>query len=153
MPEERREQVLRAFEQSRLALLSAIDELSEQQMSDPSLDGWSVKDNLAHIAHMDELRLSEIHRVSNGYQVAYRDDHPKRWEVNEMGVDYRRHLSLAQVLWELGFIRTQVLDAVKGASERGLDRSQYGEFGLDGGAEHEHEHAQTIRRWRQSKGT
>ena len=45
---EDRDALLRHYRESRAALLAAIDGLTDAQMTDPSIDGWSVKDHLAH---------------------------------------------------------------------------------------------------------
>ena len=47
MPENR-EALLDHYLHMRGELLAAIAELSDDMMLDPSLDGWSVKDHLAH---------------------------------------------------------------------------------------------------------
>ena len=57
-----------------------------------------------------------------------------------------------QLLWELEHIRGRILQEVERAPQEALDPSRYGEFGLEGGAGHEREHAATIRRWRESRG-
>lgn len=41
--------LLERLRAARAELLSAIDGLDEQQMAEPALGGWSVKDHLAHI--------------------------------------------------------------------------------------------------------
>jgi hypothetical protein len=45
----------RALPGARDALLAAIHGLSDAQMTEPSLDGWSVKDHLAHLALWDDV--------------------------------------------------------------------------------------------------
>jgi hypothetical protein len=57
-----------------------------------------------------------------------------------------------QVLWEIDFARQGVLHAITVATERALDQTNYGSLGLDGGTEHEQEHADAIREWRKTKG-
>ncbi len=55
---EDRVELLRRYRDSRAKLLAAIDGLTDEQMSDPSLDGWAVKDHLAHMALWDDLRAA-----------------------------------------------------------------------------------------------
>ena len=57
---------------SRAALMSAIEGLSEADMSQAALDGWSVKDHLTHVTVWDEIRASEIERISGGFEPAWR---------------------------------------------------------------------------------
>ena len=45
---EDREALLAHYRRMRADLLAAIDGLTEAQMTEQSLDGWSVKDHLAH---------------------------------------------------------------------------------------------------------
>ena len=47
---ENRAALLQHYRKMREELLSAIDGLSEELMIEPSLDGWSVRDHLAHLA-------------------------------------------------------------------------------------------------------
>ena len=70
MPEDR-DALLAHFHQMRAALLAAIEGLNDAQMVEPSLDGWSVKDHLAHLALWDDLRASEVERISAGHQTSW----------------------------------------------------------------------------------
>ena len=46
---EDREQLLQHYRQSLADLLAAVDGLDDQDLTEPSLDGWSIKDHLAHL--------------------------------------------------------------------------------------------------------
>ncbi|MDA0366303.1 MAG: DinB family protein [Chloroflexi bacterium] len=67
---EQRADLLAHYDQMREQLLSAINGLSDAALSEPSLDGWSVKHHLAHIALWDDLRASEVVRISAGHASA-----------------------------------------------------------------------------------
>ena len=54
MPEEK-DALLAHYRQMREELLSAIDGLSDALMTETSIDGWSVKDHLAHVAFWDDV--------------------------------------------------------------------------------------------------
>ncbi len=159
---DRRSEVLQAFAESRIALLAAIEGLSDEQLSRQEIEGvsqtdvnisWSAKDHLAHVVQMDEIRYFEICRVAHGQKPAWPYETDEESEaLNKMGVEHRRYLSLDQLLWELDFVRARILMAIEDAPEDGLDASRYGEFGLDGGAAHEREHADAIVGWRKEKG-
>ena len=71
---EDRDALLRHYRQMREELLAAIQGLSDELLTDPSLDGWSVKDHLAHVALWDEIRASEVARISAGHASAWRMD-------------------------------------------------------------------------------
>jgi hypothetical protein len=145
---EDRDALLQYYRQMRQELLAAIDGLSDEALSDPSLDGWSVKDHLAHIALWDEIRASEVDRISAGHDSTWRmegDD-----VLSGMGYDLRRSLSPEQARWELITTGRRLLDAIAAATPRGLDGSLYGEAGLR--STHEAEHTGWISRWRRERG-
>ncbi|HVH64030.1 MAG TPA: DinB family protein [Candidatus Dormibacteraeota bacterium] len=149
MSEDRRE-LLRHYHQSREALLSAIDGLSEEQLTERSIDGWSVKDHLAHLAFWDDLRAAEVVRISAGHDSAWRLSPEQDETLNQIGYAMRESLPLEQVEWELATSRQRLLDAIAAATPEGLDPARYGEAGLRTG--HETEHVEWIRRWRNEKG-
>lgn len=140
----------RQYAQMREELLAAIDGLSDALMSEPSLDGWSIKDHLAHLALWDDLRASEVARISSGHESAWRMTEDQVGTYNELGHRLRQPLSVDQARWELTASRQRLLEAIAAATPRGLDASLYGEAGLR--TTHEAEHADWIRRWRAAKG-
>ena len=149
MNEDRRD-LLRHYHGSREQLLAAIDGLSEEQMTERSIDGWSVKDHLAHLAFWDDLRAAEVVRISTGRESAWRLTPEQDEELNSIGYATRSELPLEQVEWELATSRQRLLDAIAASAPEGLDASRYGEAGLR--TNHENEHAGWIKRWRDEKG-
>jgi uncharacterized damage-inducible protein DinB len=146
---EDRDALLRHYTQMRADLLAAIDGLGDDAMTEPSLDGWSVKDHLAHLSLWDEIRAAEIVRISAGYDSAWRMAHGQDAAYNELGHALRSTLSLDQVRWELATTGQRVQDAIASATSRGLDGSLYGEAGLR--STHEAEHTEWIKRWRRER--
>lgn len=147
---EERDDLLRHYQDSRQLLLSAIGGLSDDQMSERSIDGWSVNDHLAHIAFWDDLRADEVERISAGHESAWRMTNEQDETLNNLGYDFRRSLTVAQVKWELETSRRKLLDAIEAAPPEALDASRYGEAHLR--TDHESEHAGWIKRWRDEKG-
>ncbi len=147
---EDRDALLEHYRQTRDELLKAIADLSDAQMLEPSLDGWSVKDHLAHLALWDDIRVSEVLRISAGHDSAWRMVPEQDEAFNAMSHTLRRDLSLDQVRWELETSRQRLLDAIAAATPRGLDGSLYGEAGLRSG--HEAQHTGWIARWRMERG-
>ncbi len=145
---EGREALLGHYRQTRAALLAAIEGLSDAQLTTTALDGWSVKDHLAHLAVWDEIRASEVTRISAGHDSAWRMSQVQDEAYNEMTYGLRRTLSLDQVRWELTASRQRLLDAIASATDRGLDATLYGEAGLKSG--HEEEHTAWLNRYRSS---
>ena len=147
---EDRDALLRHYRQMREELLSAIDGLSDEVLTEPSLDGWSVKDHLAHLALWDDVRAGEVARISAGHDSAWRMTDEQGEAYNALGYALRRDLSLEQVRWELAASQQRLLDAIASATPRGLDGSRYGEAGLR--STHEAEHTGWIKRWRAERG-
>ena len=149
MPDSR-DDLLRYYTETRLGLLDAIDGLSDAQMTETSLDGWSVTDHLLHLAFWDDLRASEVTRISAGYDSVLSMSEEQDEAFNVLATDMRRGLSVEQARWELTESRRRLLDAIGVVTERGLDGSLYGEAGLRSG--HEAEHTGWIRLWRDENG-
>lgn len=148
---EDRDLLLQHYRQMRDELLSAIHGLSGELMTESSLDGWSVKDHLAHLALWDDIRASEVVRISAGHDSAWRMTHDQDAAFNAVGHSLRLALSLDQVRWELATSRQRLLDAISSAAPRGLDASLYGEAGLR--SSHESAHTAWITRWREERAS
>lgn len=152
MDSNEKKQELRAhYERVRSELLAAIDGLDAAAMTAPSIDGWSVKDHMAHLSVWDEIRRSEIQRISEGGNSMWPMMTDEQVEtLNTLVADLRRGLSLEQVRDEFDASRRRVLDAIAAASDTGLEDSRYGEAGLR--STHDLAHADMIRRWRARTG-
>jgi hypothetical protein len=98
------------------------------------------------VALWDDLRAGEITRISAGHESAWRMSGDLDESFIAIGHEVRRGLSPAQAKWGLAASRQRLVDAITAASERGLDRSRYGEAGLL--SVHHALHAGWIRRWR-----
>jgi len=147
---EDRDALLRHYRQMRDDLLAAIGGLGDEQMTERSLDGWSVKDHLAHLALWDDVRASEVTRISAGHDSAWRMTGEQDAAYNALGYALRQDLSLEQVRWELATSSQRLLDAIASATPQGLDGSRYGEAGLH--SSHEAAHTGWIKRWRGERG-
>jgi hypothetical protein len=147
---EDRDELLQHYRRMRQELNDAIVGLSDALLTEPSLDGWSVKDHLAHLALWDDMRVSEVLRISAGHASAWRMTGEQDAAYSLLGHDLRLALSLDQVRWELATSRQRLMDAIAAATERGLDASLYGEAGLR--STHEEQHTGWIKRWRGEKG-
>lgn len=147
---EDRERLLADYRKTRAELLAIIEGLSDEALSEPSVDGWSVKDHLLHLALWDDIRAQEVVRISAGHASAWRMTAEHDEAFNDIGYEIRRQLSPSQAKWELEVSRQRFLDAVAAATERGLDPALYGEAGLASG--HEAEHVGWLRAWRSTRG-
>ena len=147
---ESREDLLRHYRESRAKMLAAIDGLTEEQMSETTIDGWAVKDHLAHLALWDDIRASEVERISAGFESAWKMTEQQDEDHNATGHELRRSMSAAQARWELEQSRRKLLDAITAAKPEALDPSRYGAAGLL--SRHEDQHSGWIARWRGEKG-
>lgn len=145
-----RDDLLEHYRRTREEMSSALDGLTDEQMSEPSLDGWSVKDHLLHIALWDDARALEVARISAGHESAFGMSEAQDVAYNILGYELRKDLGVAQARWEWQESSRRLLEAIAGAGERGLDGSHYGEAALM--STHEGEHAGWIRAWRERRG-
>ena len=148
-----RDQLLLEMKAARSRVLAAVDGLTEEQISRPEIDGWSVKDHLNHMTVWHEMRFHEIGRVGRGGapSMPLLDDGEVE-TLNGLMVAVRRGLPVAQVLEDLDFARSLVVEAIASAPEQALREELYGGIGLRGGIAHDLEHAETIRAWREREG-
>jgi len=138
---------------ARSRVLAAVDGLTEEQISRPEIDGWSVKDHLNHLTACDEFRFYEIGRISRGARPAFASmDEEQTDTLNALMVTLRRHLTVEQVMADLDFARSLVLEAIQGAPEHALSPEAYGDFPVDGSIPHDLEHAAAITAWREREG-
>ena len=144
-----RDAVIQHFREIRTHFLSAIEGLTEAQLTEPSIDGWSVKDHLNHLAFWHDLRSSEIPRISAGFEHAWPLSVDSQ-VLNDIVQPARTNLSLEQARWEYESAIDRVIEAVGHANERGLIQSHYGEVGL--ATTHDLGHAEFIRNWRRARG-
>jgi len=149
MPETR-ESLLQHFHGVRAHLLAAIDGLTDAQMTEPTLDGWSVKDNLAHIALWDDLRAGEVLRLTAGHATVLAMTPEQDLAANALAHDLRKGLALGQVRWELAHSHQRLLAAIRSAAGNALDPANYGEAGIL--STHDAQHADYIRAWRVRMG-
>jgi uncharacterized damage-inducible protein DinB len=147
---EDRGDLLRHYGESRARLLAAIDGLTDEQMSEPTLDGWAIKDHLAHLALWDDIRAAEVERISGGHESAWRMTEKQDDDHNAVGYELRRSMSAAQARWELENSRRKLVDAICAASPQALEPERYGAAGLR--SPHEGDHATWIQRWRGEQG-
>jgi len=138
------------FRAMRTDLLGAIEGLTLAQASETTIDGWSVKDHLGHIALWDELRAAEVLRISAGHDSAWRMSPEQEAAFSGSGYELRRTLSWKQALWEIESTHVRLLEAIQATTPHGLDASLYGEAALP--STHERQHTDWIRRWRRERG-
>ncbi len=97
-------QIAAEMQEAGSEVLRAISGLSDEQMSMPAIDGWSVKDHLNHMTVWHEFRFHEISRIARGGRPAFPPFTDEQLEaVNSVTVALRRSLPVSQVLADLEF--------------------------------------------------
>jgi uncharacterized damage-inducible protein DinB len=147
---EDRDALVGHYREMRARLLAALDGLPDDLLIAPTLDGWSVKDHLIHLAFWDRIRAAEVIRISAGQDTAWRMTESQNDVLSGLAYDLQQGLSLEQVRWELAISHDRLLEALSTATLVGLDESRYGEAGLR--SDHESEHVGWIARWRTEQG-
>jgi uncharacterized damage-inducible protein DinB len=147
------QQVASEIAASRDQVREAIAGLDDEQMSAPAIDGWSVRDHLAHLTIWHEFRFFEISRVARGGKATFQEIPDEEIDAfNEMMGRHRRGLSVQQAISDLEFAWALVLDTVQNVDDDALNGRHYLEIGPQGGAGHDAEHAEMILAWRQKEG-
>lgn len=147
---EDKDQLLQRYQDARRQLLAVLEGLNDEQLTERSLDGWSVKDHLAHLALWDDVRAGEVARISAGHTSAWRTTEEQDLAFNELSYALRADLPIDQVRWEFATSRQRLLDAIAAATPRAMDNSLYGTSSIV--SSHEQEHTEWIKRWRTEKG-
>lgn len=146
----RRSELIDHYDRVREQLDAALAGLSDEQMSERSLDGWSVVDHVAHVALWDDARADDVERVSAGHAPGFRMSDKQDELFNQVGHEVRRDWTPAQARWELDRSHRRLLAAIAAAPESALDPALYGDAGLR--STHDAEHAGWIRTWRDARG-
>jgi hypothetical protein len=146
-----RDQLLLEIDAARDRVSESIAGLSEDQLSRPDLDGWSVKDHLTHLTLWHELRFFELSRIARGGRASFPVINGAVDQINNLFAANRRSLPLGQVLADLDFAREMVRQALVNCPEDRLDITLFEELGPNG-AGHDASHADMITAWRRRQG-
>ena len=148
-----RDQLIVEMKAARARVLAAIEGLSDAQASRAELDGWSVKDHLSHLTACDEFRFYEIGRISRGARPAFASADDEQMDaLNAIIVALRRNMTLEELIADLEFARSLVVEAIGQAPEHALAPEAYGDFSVEGSIDHDLEHAAAISAWREREG-
>lgn len=147
---------MRDLEEARNELRASYEGLPDQQMVRPGAVGdWSIKDVLSHVASWEEIVLPDLARLARGDTpiLASIDLYSFNFDpFNAMIMSLRRNLPLDQVLRELDVVRADFIAAASRLPDSVLAEGQFGRILVQITAEHDREHAEGIRRWRQQEG-
>jgi hypothetical protein len=151
-----RDQLVRDLEEARNELRASYEGLRDEQMTRLGAVGaWSVKDVLSHIASWEEVALPDLARLARGDTaiLASMDLYSANFDdFNAVIMSLRRNLPLDQVLRELDIVRADFMAGVSRLPDSVLAEGQFGRILVQITGEHDREHAEGIRRWRQQEG-
>jgi len=151
-----KEETLARLAESRLALLQAIEGLSEEEMTQVQVEEvWTIKDVLGHITSWEETCLEPLQRFADGgpYDVQVIENY-LAW--NDVEAARKREVPLDTILDELADIRQGLVEAVSRLSAGHWEQRVPFAWGgqgkiadtLTGLHVHEMEHVSHIQRWR-----
>jgi hypothetical protein len=92
---EDRHALLQIYRQTREELLSVLDGLTDAQLTEQTLDGWSVTDHLLHLAWWDDIRAVEVERISAGHDSSFQMTEKQDEDFNVLGYTLRRGMPSA----------------------------------------------------------
>lgn len=155
-------EVLAVLEASRESLLDAIDGLSEGELQQPGvIDGWSVKDILIHLTRWEAELVKLLWQAKQGIRPT--SIHFSGASVDEInagwfGEHQQRPLDL--ILDDFHGVRLQTIRRVEAFSDKDFsDPQRFSWLGdeplwkwiANDSFEHEAEHMDQIRTWRQKE--
>jgi uncharacterized damage-inducible protein DinB len=151
-----KEEALARLAESRQTLHQAIEGLSEEEMTQPQVEGvWTVKDVLGHIASWEETCLEPLQRYADGgpFEVEVIEDY-MAW--NDEQAARKRDVPLDTILEELANVRQGLVEAASRLSAGQWKQRVPFSWGgrgtiaevLDVFYQHELEHVRSIQRWR-----
>ena len=130
-------------------LLSAVDGVPPDRMTEAFLDQWSAKDILAHTASWAEFTINDAGRLSRGHMpclVAFKEAEVNDW--NAFFMRPRTVFPLEQVLFEFNHWHQSLLVAL-----RDIPDAMFGPGVLNNVCvilySHLRDHAGNIRAWRE----
>jgi hypothetical protein len=153
-------EILHKLNKERENLLEAIHGIPDEAMHIPgALGEWSVKDILNHLSHWEAVLVSQLWIAAQGRKpeiTSYTDQRIE--QLNQEWYQEGRQRPLVMVLSDLHGVRKQTIRRIEDFSEK--DLSQPGRFPwlkeltladriASYSYEHEAEHAEQIRKWRQ----
>ncbi len=154
-----REELLTKMMECRAALLQAIAELSEEEMTKVQVEGtWTIKDLLGHLASWDETMLKPLqnYAAGEGFEVTVLENFLV-W--NDEQAAQKRDLPLDKIREQFIQVREELVTVAKHLSDEQLNQQIVFSWGgkgtvakgLWGLCEHEWEHIHTIQKWREGR--
>src|SRR5215217_527583 len=139
--------LLERIEEAWRELFAALDDIPEDQMSDPGVIGeWSLKDLFGHLAFWDEHAMAEIERALAGLP---REDNAWQ-EMNEADHAARRDHTLPEQRSAMHQAHAALVERLE--SVAGIEATPIDEAIRVDTYEHYLDHIKDIQSWRQRAG-
>jgi hypothetical protein len=139
--------LLERIEEAWRELFAALDDIPENQMSQPGVIGdWSMKDLFGHLAFWDEHAVAEIERALAGLP---REDNAWQ-EMNEADHAARRDHTLPEQRSAMHQAHAALVERLE--SVAGIEAARIDEAIRVDTYEHYRDHIKDIQSWRQRAG-
>lgn len=122
------------WEETSQGLLAVLRELTPEEHERPALPGWTVKDVLAHLAHLESEAAGMDQPDGSRVDIAAKASQPMPTDVTEAGVVARRERSAAELLEEFETAcarRREALADLDTSDPKALAPGLAGELGWD----------------------
>jgi len=150
-----KEQLLEKMRNSYETFTALISPLSEAQLTTPDVnDGWSIKDNIAHLSAWHRRQIARNEAVYQGVEIPDSTPGMSIEEINELYYKQNKDRSLADTLTEFHETARQVREGVERMTDEQLNRpidwlnghtiAEYVEGNSYG---HYQEHTEIIQHW------
>jgi len=139
--------LLERIEEAWRELFAALDDIPEDQMSDPGVIGeWSLKDLFGHLAFWDEHAVVEIERALAGLPRA-----DNAWqEMNEADQAARQDHTLPEQRSAMHQAHAALVERLEGVA--GIEAARIDEAIRPDTYDHYRDHIKDIQTWRQRAG-
>lgn len=150
-----KEAILQSMENEFAGLGEAVKGLDETQLTRPWLDGWSVKDILAHVLGWERIETMFLSRMARGERPNQEgDDHYTN--SDEWNARFASDMAAINPQTVLAIGRQVHMNHARAARSLPEERFAEGKTARrlveDGGTKHFQEHAAQIREWREREG-
>ncbi|MBN1217533.1 MAG: DinB family protein [Anaerolineae bacterium] len=149
-------EIISYLEFGRAELLNSIEGLSQRELTHiPIYEDWTVKDVLAHIIGWDQWILEILPLIRQNRADEIKGVNPDRFNRQTLAV--WRDKPLSEVLTTIKTTHRQILDIIAGLDHveidmrhsRGKQTITIRSYVIDIMVEHERQHAEEIRQWRE----
>lgn len=152
-------ELLKAFKEARAAMEAALAGLSDEQLTQPGLEGeWAVQDVLSHLTAWEAELVTGLAKVKSGQKPG-----KTQWTMAEINAQNAKWYAenkdrpLERVRADFHGVRKQTLRQIEALTDADvaqprafLDQGTIADWALTWVIEHETEHARHITEWKKT---